>query len=232
LCDGGAPEFSLTKPSQRNATTGRAGCIPKGHGDINLPEIIVSYNIFQATRLDSVRKKTAVESIKRKIKKFGYPKIKEKIDQICVIWDHWPEQEKQYIPMCSTFFNGERFLDDLETFTQRLTPQTKLLALNTARNGREKALTTQSSKNPEEIIKKVLTLVKTEENFFSIDLMDQHLHHAIEMKGGWQELKYQVNKDANLGPQLLDLYKIAKERDMRKAMVYGTNEPRPIKLLL
>ena len=63
MCDEGDPAFSLTKPSQRKATTGRAGCIPKGHGDINLSEIIVSYNNFQATRLDSVRKKTAVEII-------------------------------------------------------------------------------------------------------------------------------------------------------------------------
>lgn len=177
-------------------------------------------------------KKNAETQIKKAIKKFGFERIKERIDAICSIYDFWPQQEKQFIPMATTFFRAERFLDDLETFTQRLAPEIKIRALDKARNGSKQASTTQSSLNPEEMIKKTLILALTEDCFQSIDLGDQHLHYAVKMKGGWQNIVDTVKTDSTLHNTLLGIYKMAIEKDLRSAMILGTNEPRPRKITI
>lgn len=177
-------------------------------------------------------KKNAETQIRKAIKKYGYERIKEKIDAICAVYDFWPQQEKQFIPMATTFFRAERFMDDLETFTQRLPPEIKIKALDSARNGSKQASTNNVEVNPDKMVEKVLILALTEGDFQSIDLGDQHLHYAIKMKGGWTNIIETVKTDTQLKPTLLGIYKMAKEKNLRAAMILGTGEPRPKKITI
>lgn len=61
-------------------------------------------------------KGAAVPAITKALKKVSGMKLLEAVEEMARAYATWPVAERQYLPMCSTWMNQERWLDDRSTW--------------------------------------------------------------------------------------------------------------------
>ena len=58
----------------------------------------------------------AITAIKKAMKKEKPEELLAAVKELAACYANWPATEKQYLPMCSTFMNQERWADDRATW--------------------------------------------------------------------------------------------------------------------
>lgn len=58
----------------------------------------------------------AIPAINKALKKVAGPVLLKAVQDLAAAYAKWPVAERQYLPMCSTFMNQERWLDDPATW--------------------------------------------------------------------------------------------------------------------
>lgn len=176
-------------------------------------------------------KKNATIQITKAIKKIGYDLLLEKLNKICSVYDLYDDEQKKYIPMATTFFNQERYLDDISAFIQPLPLELKDKAYNTLENASEGKLELNSVMNNDSKVKKLIMCLEKEDLITGIDLMDQHLHSVVKLKGGWDELKLML-KNPDLYQTLIATLKLVEEKNIRTAWIWTEKKIRPRQVIL
>lgn len=176
-------------------------------------------------------KKNATIQITKAIKKIGYDLLLEKLNKICSVYDLYDDEQKKYIPMATTFFNQERYLDDISAFIQPLPLELKDKAYNTLENASEGKLELNSVMNNDSKVKKLIMCLEKEDLITGIDLMDQHLHSVVKLKGGWDELKLML-KNPGLYQTLIATLKLVEEKNIRTAWIWTEKKFRPRQVIL
>ena len=176
-------------------------------------------------------KKNATTQIEKAIKKIGYELLLEKLNKICSVYDLYDDEQKKYIPMATTFFNQERYLDDISAFIQPLPLELKDKAYNTLENASEGKLELNSVMNNDSKVKKLIMCLEKEDLITGIDLMDQHLHSVVKLKGGWDELKLML-KNPDLYQTLIATLKLVEEKNIRTAWIWTEKKFRPRQVIL
>lgn len=176
-------------------------------------------------------KKNATIQITKAIKKIGYDLLLEKVNKICSVFDLYDDYQKKYIPMATTFFNQERYLDDISAFIQPLPLELKDKAYNSLENASESKLELNSMMNNDSKVKKLIICLQNEDLITGIDLMDQHLHSVVKLKGGWDELKLML-KNPDLYQTLMSTLKLVEDKDIRTAWIWTKKRIRPRQIIL
>lgn len=60
----------------------------------------------------------AIPAINRALKKVDFFVLLAAVEHLAKEYAKWPEAEKKYLPMCSTYMNQERWLDPKETWVR------------------------------------------------------------------------------------------------------------------
>jgi len=63
-------------------------------------------------------KGAAIPAIKKALKKCHHDDLRGAVAELCVAFTTWPVEERHYLPMCSTWMNQERWLDDRSTWVR------------------------------------------------------------------------------------------------------------------
>jgi hypothetical protein len=58
----------------------------------------------------------AIKAIEKAMKKESPLVLLKAVQELAMCYGKWPVAERQYLPMCSTFFNQERWADDRSTW--------------------------------------------------------------------------------------------------------------------
>ena len=66
----------------------------------------------------------AIPAIKKAMKKVAPECLYEAVNAFSHAFQTWPAEDRQYCPMCSTFMNQERWLDDRSTWRRGTAQQT------------------------------------------------------------------------------------------------------------
>ena len=186
-------------------------------------KIFDKYSVARGTRTG---KKEAIAKIKRAVKKFGFEILWEKLEPILYVYSLWIPEKKQFIPQASTFFNQERFQDDVSAFMINL-PEGKEKDIREALYGGLRGNQVEGLEmNEDKRVMRLLSMVKLHEGNQGLDLGDQFAHKVVELKGGLDTFR----KENHIEKDLLDTYKFAVEKNMRAAFVKGNISGMPKKL--
>ena len=90
------------------------GSIPHDHDHL---EPITAEVIYAAWPVKKARG-AAIKAITKAMKNEDPAMLLAAVEQLAACYAQWPEAEKQYLPMCSTFFNQERWADDRKTWVK------------------------------------------------------------------------------------------------------------------
>ena len=91
-------------------------CGHAGHAAGTLKEVDVQANAIWALWPVKKAKGAAIPAIKKALKKCPYVDMRGAVDAMREAFIGWPADERQYLPMCSTWMNQERWLDDRSTW--------------------------------------------------------------------------------------------------------------------